>query len=780
MGIAGGPSINTNLLALLPKAEIDPVVSNAMARVERRFERHLTLLVGAPDFEGAKDAADYVARQLRDSGRFRALRIDGYQGIVGRAVAFYFPLRFQTLDNESREQLEDMDEAAFERAVLRRYFTPRTTVTSQIVTQDPLLLLPAFLEERTPELTDRPQIQGSYLTVESDEKTYIVIFGELAETPFSVSAQGELMPLLNGFRSRLPEITEGAEILIAGVLPHAAAGTESAITEMSIVSSGSLVGIILLLVVVFRSSRPFILTLLSISLGSLGGFAACQIILGEVHLLTLLFGASLVGISVDYSLHFFCERFRYSDDWQPAAALHRILPGITLGLITSVIGFAGLLLAPFPGMQGMAIFSSVGLVIAYGSVVICYPAFCRSLRQPGIRAPLRWVRAYGALWQRDWGIGAWAGLILFAALSFLGCFWVSATDDVRLLQTPDPEVIAEEARVRAMIGRNLASQFFLIEGQNEAEYLAREETLTEELRALQESGQLEGYIAISDFVASPQRQVGNRDLLAPLITGNDGMLRRIARQVGLPNETVDAYSSAFRNAADNELLTIDDWLASPISEPYRHLWLGQSARGVVAMVGLRGVFDTEALQTIAAADPSLHFMDPAGEISQLFGQYRQQTVWLTLLSYCVVLLLLMARYGVRGGILVMAAPAIAAAASLSATTLLGESISLFNIMALLLVLGIGVDYALFYRETGARGPTTLLAIALSAITTLLAFGLLALSATTAVHAFGMTILVGIFVAFLLSPMAGWHAEVARPGSNTQKRGGNTSEARAGD
>ena len=77
------------------------------------------------------------------------------------------------------------------------------------------------------------------------------------------------------------------------------------------------------------------------------------------------------------------------------------------------------------------------------------------------------------------------------------------------------------------------------------------------------------------------------------------------------------------------------------------------------------------------------------------------------------------------------------------------------------MLGIGVDYALFFRETGAENPATLLAIALSSLTTLLAFGLLALSATTAIHAFGLTILVGILVAFLLSPMGGWNGGALR-------------------
>ena len=103
----------------------------------------------------------------------------------------------------------------------------------------------------------------------------------------------------------------------------------------------------------------------------------------------------------------------------------------------------------------------------------------------------------------------------------------------------------------------------------------------------------------------------------------------------------------------------------------------------------------------------------------------------------------------------MAPPALAAFVCLGVLGYLGEPISLFNVMALLLVLGIGVDYALFFRETGLESPATLLAITMSSFTTVLAFGLLAFSETTAVHAFGLTVLIGILVAFLLSPIAGW-------------------------
>ena len=134
----------------------------------------------------------------------------------------------------------------------------------------------------------------------------------------------------------------------------------------------------------------------------------------------------------------------------PQSALRHIFPGITLGLITSVLGFAGLFFAPFPGMQGMAVFSSVGLCIAYGSVVICYPYFTHGLARPGFEKPLEWMRAYAALWRgkHDWK--AWSIVAALAVSSVFGCLRLVANDDVRLLQTPDAGVMAEQKRVQAL------------------------------------------------------------------------------------------------------------------------------------------------------------------------------------------------------------------------------------------------------------------------------------------------------------------------------------------
>jgi predicted exporter len=58
------------------------------------------------------------------------------------------------------------------------------------------------------------------------------------------------------------------------------------------------------------------------------------------------------------------------------------------------------------------------------------------------------------------------------------------------------------------------------------------------------------------------------------------------------------------------------------------------------------------------------------------------------------------------------------------------------------------------KDDDDKRASTSLAVTLSALTTLLAFGLLAVSSTEIVHAFGFTVATGILTALILSPLVG--------------------------
>ena len=168
---------------------------------------------------------------------------------------------------------------------------------------------------------------------------------------------------------------------------------------------------------------------------------------------------------------------------------------------------------------------------------------------------------------------------------------------------------------------------------------------------------------------------------------------------------------------------------------------------------LFGLQDTEVLSEGIAALPSVTAVNKAAELSGLFGQYRARVALLLAAAYLIIFAGLSTRYGPRRAAVVLIPPVFAGLLALILISLAGQSLNLFHFLAMILVLGIGIDFTLFLAEARGELQSTMFAISLSAITTMLSFGLLSLSGTYAVHSFGLTVLIGIACAYLLSPLA---------------------------
>jgi predicted exporter len=85
----------------------------------------------------------------------------------------------------------------------------------------------------------------------------------------------------------------------------------------------------------------------------------------------------------------------------------------------------------------------------------------------------------------------------------------------------------------------------------------------------------------------------------------------------------------------------------------------------------------------------------------------------------------------------------------------GVPLHLIHCLASLLVLSMGIDYAIYFAEcarAGAPPGPTLLAVEMCAFCTLWSFGLLALCRTPVLSAIGLTVFGGMLISFLLSPL----------------------------
>jgi len=291
-----------------------------------------------------------------------------------------------------------------------------------------------------------------------------------------------------------------------------------------------------------------------------------------------------------------------------------------------------------------------------------------------------------------------------------------------------------------------------VEGASAEEVLRREERLTAALGALAAKGALAHWQAVSAFVPSAERQQANRALLREAVLRDPARLQRAFDAIGIRKGVAGELEQAYRES-EGRLLTPEAWLATPASAPFRHLWLGRSGSGYASVVLPFGARDLSALAAAAAAAEGVTFLDKTASVSRLFGEYRRGFSYGLALAALVVLAVLSRRYGWRGGAAVLLPTLLGIAAALALSGYAGQPFTLFSVMALMLVLGVGVNYAIFLVEGRGREGPAFVAVLLSAATTVLSFGLLAFSGTPALAQFGRTLVTGIGVAVLLAPLA---------------------------
>jgi predicted exporter len=582
---------------------------------------------------------------------------------------------------------------------------------------------------------------------------YVLVTGELPGSAFDDAIQRPAVASVAAAERAARGIAPEVQVLRTGAVFFAEAARSSAERDVEIIGTGSLIGIVLLMLATFRSLRPLVLGLATVTTGLVAAATTTLLTHGELHLLTLVFGASLIGEAIDYSIQYFSVYASASARWDPKAGMLGVRPGLTLALATSALGYGALLLMPFPAVQQIALFALAGLAVAYLSVVLLLPCL---LRQP-YRGDIGPVAAPAARFIGWWSAAvtpraALAGTGVLLVLCAPGWLRLHADDDVRLLTSRPASLLEQEARIRSLTGVEIGARFFVVEAGSPETLLQAEERLTARLRELAARGEISAYQAVSSFVPSAARQGENRSLLLKRVHGDGKLLQQAFEQVGLRSGVASDLSQAYRES-EGKLLTPEAWLASPTAGPFRHLWLGKGEGGYASVVVPLGAHSTSLLVAAAADSKGVLFVDKAASVSRLFSQYRTGFSYGLLAALLLVAGLLSLRYGPRGGAAAVLPPFLGMAGALAVAGYSSTAVTLFTVLALMLVLGVGVNYAIFMIEGRSRPGTTGIAVLLSAVTTILSFGLLAFSGMPALAAFGGTLLAGIVIAVCATPLA---------------------------
>lgn len=731
------PKVTTDVMALLPQDPQDTALSRASQHWSEQASRQVVVVLGSADWAQTRAAAAAWRQALPPAAGLREQPLADPQALT-RQVAFYAPWRDRLLTATQRAELQQLSVVQGTDRALSGLMQPGASGRLTEWAADPLGLWSAWWGARAGEVQARQRDGEAH--VHRDGLDWLVMVYESDRAATQLDGEHRLAQALEQAAAAAQVHAPGLKVLRGGVPLHAEAAAAQAHGEVNTIGWGSLAAVMALMWLAFRSLKPLALTAASLLIGVTVAASVTILCFGEIHLVTLIFGSSLIGVAEDYGIHYFSAR--QAQPRVPSPSLMQgLLPGLLLALATSVLGYLVLGLAPFPGLRQMAVFSATGLAATFVTAWAWFPWLDRGAA-PRATALATRVAASLPHWPR-WRANkvGWSAAAMVIALLGGGALTLRAQDDLRQLQGGAPERMLEQRQLSSLLGLPSPLQWFLVTGESPEQVLQREEALTQRLAGLVSEGRLQGWRAVSDWLPSAARQQADAALTGPLETA---VVAELGRRLGEPLQ---------RAAMAPAPLTLEAWWASEVSRPARSLWLGDVGSDKASVVMLRGAFGPADLPALAAAAqglPGVRWVDRTADTSALLARYRMTMGWLLLLGHVVVGGALLWRFG-RSAWRAWLPTVLATGLTLSGLALLSQPLQLFHVLALLLLLGVGIDYGVFLLEHPDDGGAWL-AVIVGALSTALSFGLLGLSALPALRAFGVTVLTGLAWVLLLAPL----------------------------
>ena len=527
---------------------------------------------------------------------------------------------------------------------------------------------------------------------------------------------------------------------------------QSQVSRLSIISTALIATLLLL---VYRSVTALALGLLPVISGALAGIAAVSLGFGAVHGITLGFGTALIGEAVDYSIYLFVQSDQQGSDQRNW--VKRFWPTVRLGVLTSIFGFASLLLSGFPGLAQLGLYAIAGLVSAAAVTRFVLPhllpAKFRIHDVSAIGAVLsRWVQRAAAL--------RWAAtLVLLAACVVLvqnrASLW---NDSISSLSPVSQADVALDTRLRADMGAPDVRYLVVVSGPSREIVLRSSEQVSTLLQTQVDQGELAGFESPSRYLPSTATQRARQASLPP----PEALQTHLAQAVqGLPvraslfapflADVAVARTQPLLQASDLEQTSMAMAVQALLIEQDHH-WSALLPLTAPEGVGINADKIRAALTTTNL--PHVLFVDMKTESDRLYSGYLREATVLSLggLLAIVGLLLVVFRSPLR--VLRIIAPLVAAVITVTAgLAVLGQQLIILHLVGLLLVVAVGSNYALFFDRPDPHtpiSPSTLASMLFANLTTVAGFGLLAFSDVVILQAMGVTVAPGVILALIYS------------------------------
>ncbi len=513
------------------------------------------------------------------------------------------------------------------------------------------------------------------------------------------------------------------------------------ITKVSILSSLLLTVIFWLL---FRSFSVMLKVFTLLIIVILSSILMTQLVFSYVHGMTVAMGATLVGICIDYPIHTIvhAQAVDFSERIKVTAT---VWPSMVLGGITTIIGYVALGSSGYPGFQQVAVFASSGIIISLLITRFVLPRLMTEEKTSTLKVPLIKGWSYFSSHYRNWLLGC---LILFIALSSLNLESLRWMKDMQEL-TPELNYLKlNDKRIRERMTSIEPGRFVMVTGENIELALQKAELVYPVLVQLKQSGAITDYFGLYPWLISEQKQKSNQALLQSYLTQeNVEKWKQALKNTGLSVKKLGSL-----NYSAEQTLGLTQLLATPVSKLIdSRIVVGENQ--TIIMIWL-GQHQPEAVRLAMHNIQGAQYFSQRDMLNNMTRDYTERAQLLLMIGVSIIIILLLARYkSIIKTVQTLLPAVLAAVLILIIWSFTGEAISFLHLVGFLLVIAICVDYGIFYQENrGGDIALTYQAMAISMLTSAVAFGSLIAAESTSLRILSGVVALGVILGFILCPL----------------------------
>ncbi len=772
--------IDSDVVDLFPQHSVE---AQAFARFSRAFvaEQTLLVLLEGDDPERLRAFADQYAKELQASPDVREVRwrVSSATGVLLRDH-----LLSLLTDEEIATALERLAPGAVDRQARRLrslLSAPGGSALAPIVTTDPLELLPLI----SARLSHGLPIDARSGYFQSADGKALMLFVRPHAPTSDYRADRRLIDDASALAVRL-----GGRVSADGRF-HGGAQPEVGFTgacafwmyyqawlhrdmQLSTVLSG--VAVLVLFGIFFRAVRALPLVALPLVVGVVWTAAAAQLLYGRINAVSLAFGTILVSIGIDVPIQLYNRLREELTTQAPLAALETTVrtlagPSLTATLAPAAVFFA-CALSSYRGLAELGVLAGIGLILNWLAMLTLFPALLARLPASWWARPAHASRTGGLLGR----LGRLAGrrprrvLALAVVVGALAAplAWRAHFDRRLLSQPASMPPVRVQAELEHRFGERERALIVLVEDADPKRALERADRWLGEVERLRKQGLVRSYSSMSALFPALATQRARRALAerGDAAAGAD-RLRRALAQVGFDVAPFEPFLHQLAGGAPP--LTLDDPAARELGFLVRaHVHDDARGRTVATYVYPAPGADARVIAALRS-----FARGPAGGVvtgapvleGSLLALLTRDTWRVTIASALAVALLLGLYYRRwRPWLAVMLPLALAWVLFAAALGALDLPLNLYNLLAVPLVIGYGIDDHVFlvhrFEAEPASGAghalaTTGRAIVLTSLSTMAGFAGLAAARFDGLRLLGLSgalaVLLCLLAAFAVLP-----------------------------